>query len=281
MQLKAYQSSKEHLSDISALLDLMIYRLFLQEEAAQKQGVQKYKGLGITPDDVRGALGVGNDLTVTDAELNVRGQIEEAREILEKRVGLTLDEEKCLLRFEEVSNRFNLSAIERWLLLLGLSVHIDPKYFKVYGYLNNNMMIKRPTAGILARMLDSDQGVRMEIFSRLSGDHHFTRYILNRGYTADQTANLFDRELVINRRIESYILGSDYFDPDIAHISQHIPVNSKLEDIIGMDKQLHSLERLMDNYYNGDRPITEPVFIQLVGEKGSGGNIWQDTLPRV
>lgn len=270
MTVQAYHSSKEHLSDIAALLDLMIYRLFLQEEAAQKQGVQKYKGLGITPDDVRGALGVGSELKVTDAELNVRGQIEDAREALQNKVDMTLNIGDCLLRFEEVSIRFNLSAIERWLLLLGLSVHIDPKYFKVYGYLNNNMMRKRPTAGILARMLDSDQGVRMEIFGRLSGDHHFTRYILNREYTADQSANLFDRELIINRRIESYILGSNYFDPDIAHISQHISASSELESIIGMEKQLHSLERLMDNYYNGAHPVKEPVFIQLVGEKGSG-----------
>jgi DNA polymerase III delta prime subunit len=270
MNTQAYHTSQEHIKDLTALLDLMIYKLFLQEESAQKQGVNKYKGLGITPDDVRGALGMGNSLMTSDAELSVQMQIDEARDRLQERVRLTKEKTSCQLKFEEVSERFGLSAVERWLLLLGLSVHLDPKYFKVFGYLNDNMLRKRPTAGIMARMMGSDQGLRMEIISRLSGEHHFTRYILSRTLKLDQSANLFDRDLIINRRIESYILGADYFDPDIAHISRYVPANSTLDPLIGTEKILNSLGRVMDNYYNRGSVVEEAVFIQLVGDQGSG-----------
>ena len=75
MNTQAYHTSQEHIKDLTALLDLMIYKLFLQEESAQKQGVNKYKGLGITPDDVRGALGMGNSLMTSDAELRDRKSV--------------------------------------------------------------------------------------------------------------------------------------------------------------------------------------------------------------
>lgn len=270
MDLRPYEFEEEHIRDLIELLDLYIYRLFLRDEEERKEGLSKYKGLGITPEDVSAALGVGKTISVTDEELKVKMDLEDLSERVHLRVKATQEQGDICLRFEDASLKFGLNQLQRLLLLLGISTNLNPKYMKIYGYLNDHMSRKRPTAGLLPRLLDCDQDSVIEIVNQLSSENNFTKFFLDNWVIGDQNFGLFDRDLIINRRMESYILGNDKLDPDIAYLCSIYDVSKDLEPPIGIEDQLNSVIKILENYYNSIISSHGPVYVQLIGKNGSG-----------
>lgn len=126
------------------------------------------------------------------------------------RPGTLLDEKDR--RFTTLGKRFGLDALELDILLVALAPEIDPRYERLYAYLQDDVTRKRPSVDLILNLLTATAE------EKLAGRRHFLpaspllhHQLLLHEDPSGSHATLLSRNCKVDERIVEYLLGGDGF----------------------------------------------------------------------
>lgn len=118
------------------------------------------------------------------------------------------------LRLRELAGVLGLSALDVDLLLVGLAADLDPRFEQLFGYLNDDVTRRRPSAAVALALCGadlSDAGARARLLSGplVGGDLLALE---------DPDRPLPGRALRVPERVVGHLLGDDTPDPGLAAV---------------------------------------------------------------
>jgi len=255
--MSAYRGTAAHLRACLERLDCHL-RLFLVEwwaENATERG--EFGGLYVSDEAVVDLLDRtgGGEWRRND---QLREEMQAVETDLERRAAAALDAGTDL-RLLTLADRFGLSDLERDALVLALAPELDPKYEKLYGYLQDDVTASRPTVGLVCRVLspaDRDSLDALSLFSP-SGTLRSDDLVSLDPPGAERPR--VARSVVPDRRVVEFLLGSDDLgsvlapvasverpDTDGGHLTVEDRISERLDGLAAA-----ATERLAVHYISG------------------------------
>lgn len=268
MDIKAYyQESNEYLFDLLKLLELRINKYMLQE-IDDAPSMNPLRGITITRDEAIKTL-KSKDSTEEDLRIKrLNEQIEKLTISMDNK--LLLSKEKNIkLNFETISELFNLNFIERNLLILGISVEIDTKYEKLFGFINDNVNKKRPTIDFVLRLLGLSIEERMAFRNRLRSNSFFKKFIMSNKDSSDEET-FISSEILIDDRIIDFIFGNKSFDLNMSDIMTIHEPNFFLDKVNYKEDITEKIRVTINRFIEDETQYSSNIFIYMSGEHGVG-----------
>ncbi|WP_139487989.1 AAA family ATPase [Brevibacillus dissolubilis] len=219
-----YTSSWEHYQDECRLLDLMIrLSLLLDPYREAADDSHQFRGLIVTPEEIEGLLrrsqtqiqsqsDVGTEVsedTLHEIEWlvseRVRLEAEIQARLAQNRLGRS-QKDSTTLPLPHVAEVFGLTAFEQACLFLCLSVEIDRKYEKVFGYLQDDITIKHPTVDLALRLFCQTPHEMMEARMSFAEGGKLTRFFLKKGEEQVSGHLSLSRVLRLDERMVHFFL---------------------------------------------------------------------------
>ncbi|MGB3367339.1 MAG: AAA family ATPase [Acidaminobacteraceae bacterium] len=259
-----YNSYDEYLNDISNLIDLYLIGVFLEEEKLAELNNSRHKGIAITQDEVLSSLGIRNQ----ESDLIKIKYVIEAKEkhsIINKKIGATKEEISKEFYLNNIFEHFNLKYLEILIILFALSPYLNERYYKVYGYLNDNMMKKLPTFGIVIKSLGKSY---CEAYKFISSEGNLKKYLLEDDLNS-RAQHIYDREIILSEKVADYIFNVEKVSLDISHASEMFYYKSMINDDIGSGLTKDIVRKSISNHYS-EYKSNESLYIRIIGDLGSG-----------
>ena len=245
--LVPYTNDDEFLKDIFAYLDLCFTlvtgaRGFDSDSIPKRDETGQALGMSVSSGDL-GELLISRRYNSSGDRLSAEAleQAESAYFHIEcrKKRGLA---NGFMPRFEMICLKFGLSELERFSLLLALSVEYDRKYEAVYTYLHNNSSDFYPTKWLAVRLYEYLFGKSAD-HCALMADSPLCRFLCDRGQKRRERGESAQR-LTLSSRVSSYILGRNVIDSTLSEFCRVYPdfdekhhVNNR-EDTFGFIRDL-------------------------------------------
>ena len=256
-----YTDTREHLLDELVRIDLLIRRyleVWWAERGADSDG---FPGLFISDEEVdRLVLSAPEALERirTDAHhagqpAHLEGDIETITEAVRQRAGASI-EAGVELRLFGLAAEFDLSPIEIDAFVLALAPDIDPKYERIYGYLQDDITQTRPTADLLVRILTRSDVQRlsvMDLFSQRSN-------LVSEGLLRVEEGPTMPSSIVrVEERVVEYVRGSDAIDGALGELVSVDRLDEPTKRSVVEDDRPEALDAIGDrlrNYADSQTP---------------------------
>jgi SpoVK/Ycf46/Vps4 family AAA+-type ATPase len=212
--VEPYKSSLEHILDELTVLDLLLgYAISKLKKNNENRNWNEFSGLYISDEEAYSEFtreikdGKFGKIEDTDG---ISEKIRDIRSAIDQRV----DETRKLgipLHLDYLQHRFSLCPFEISVILLCLAPELDSKYERLYAYIQNNIMKKRPSIGFALDLLCHDIEQRIErrkYFSKSSP--LFDLKVLEMTDPQDNEPYLLSKQLKINALIVDFLLGQGY-----------------------------------------------------------------------
>ncbi|WP_292388422.1 AAA family ATPase [Methanosarcina sp. UBA5] len=269
--MKPYDNNLEHLLDELSRMDLLL-RTYLEkwlEDSPEVGG--EFRGLYVSETEIgriRRSSGFGNTQGILQ-----ESQIERLREVnaLRRKIDARIEESLKRgreLRLQKISELFGLDPFEIDILLIGLAPELDLKYEKLYSYLQNDVMKKKPTVDLALTLLfpTTEEKIKARIyfssFSSLRKNNLV--YLLEREENAD--SSLISSFIKIDERIINFLLEFDEPDLRIRDFSYVIKPANSFENLILPPDFKNKLVNIA-SWYNRNKL---PPKLLFCGPHGSG-----------
>ncbi len=221
-----YTDDNEVLTDLFSYLDLCFTlvtsaRGFIAESVPDRGQTGSALGLSVSSADLGDLLisrrdsGSGDRLSAEAID-----QVENARFHIEQRRKRGADN-GFLSRFDVLCLKFGLSELERFSLLLALSVEYDRKYEAVYTYLHNNSSDYCPTKWLAVKLYEYLFGVTADR-AALTDDSPLCRFLCERGQRRAERGDSAQR-LSLSPRVSAYLLGKNELSPALTEFCRIYP----------------------------------------------------------
>lgn len=226
-----YLDGQEHLFEELRRLDLMLnLRVSRQRHDPAFAGFNEFRGLFIAEDEVDFITGRkqrdphhGQDGR-QQAEL---GALVEAVEHVERSIAtrtaasLRANIPLPLLNLAEL---FHLTPFDVDVLLVCLAPELDVKYEKLYAYLQNDVMRKKPSVDLVLNLFCRSLNEKMKARTRLTKEAPLLRYDLL-AFASDQhpeQQTLLSKFVKLDERIFNFILGIEAADEQLSAFTSRI-----------------------------------------------------------
>ncbi|KST65681.1 ATP-binding protein [Mastigocoleus testarum] len=174
-------------------------------------------------------------------------------ELIEE-LSATIAEQEYLPAFEVLCKSFNLSKLERQLLLLCIGWELDSHFNKLIAQIQNNSQIHYPTFN-LALTIFSD--FSFELFHYQSPLRNWELISIS-----DKTA-LINSPLRVNRRLLYHLLGDNKIDRELQSRIKPIPADTYSKDLSSTHSQI--VKQILQQW----QTTVKNPFIQLCGTQVS------------
>ncbi len=127
------------------------------------------------------------------------------------------------LRLPELARRMGLGTFERQTLLLALAGELDPRYGRLFGYLNDNINLRSPSIELALRLFCDDaeeRNLRLQAFDPEAPLRQLRLLRLGEENTA-RTPVQRARGLHLEKRILNFLLDGDGGDPHLNGFLEH------------------------------------------------------------
>jgi hypothetical protein len=196
--------------------------------------------------------------------------------VRQREKGTTATDTELPLR--SLADRFGLNQRHVDALLVALAPELDLKYETVYAYLQDDLTRKRPTVGLVLRVVGGTIGSETDeraLFIPRSPllDHRLLRLPAQDGALLSQTVE-------VDRRIIAWLLGEDELDRGLGGVAEHVDPRTVRPPVAApdTDETTPSLDRLPVTRVTRDRlrTVCEHVagnpatIVHLCGPYGSG-----------
>jgi ATPase family associated with various cellular activities (AAA) len=254
----------EHLSAELQRLDLLLHREILCLRATYALSLDEFRGLYISDEQVdhyiNQALGQTQE---TPAVQELTERAETLRVANAARITAALPWHRLMTAFE-------LSRVERDILLLALAPEIDLKYESLYAYLNNDVTRKWPTCDLALRLFARSRAQRMSLRKYLLPQAPLFRHsLLQPIQHAPERPSWLAGGFCITASLPHFLLGHACQSPALApFVEYRLPAT--VWETVPVSARLRSeLQRLVSLYQprRADRP--PPVLI-FEGRDGAG-----------
>lgn len=280
-----YTDSWEHLQDELKLLDLLI-RIHLNEFQSNDQQAKQpndalecLKGLVITEDEINSLLIDENDLGVNEKSINQAESklpplIKEARTLqdqIARRVGVSI-QKGVYLSLPYLSHLFDLTPLEKKIIIVCLAPELDRKYEKLYAYLQNDVTCKKPSIDLVFKLLSSPKRAQLWGREAFTTQSTLLKYGLIhwKNDTIDDPVPFLSRLLKLDDRIVNFLLESNEMDIQLDPIAMLVSKQTGLQTVtLSTESQKQVINYVRYLFKKGNENTKGPVFY-FNGPKGSG-----------
>ena len=183
-------------------LDVLIHRETLRLRAAYQLSLDEFRGLYISDEQVEALVREGSGGAADLAQLDLA-----ARELRVDRTVFTA----AVSPFARIAHEFELTPLEQDILLAVAATELEPKYETLYAYLNNDVMRKAPTLGLLERLLGRDEGSRLDVRAALRANATLlTSRLLHA--SGSEPLGTMHAALKVHPALPGYLLALGYAD---------------------------------------------------------------------
>ncbi len=127
-------------------------------------------------------------------------------------------------RWAWLRRRFALDDFDLQALLIGLAPEIDPRYERIYAYLQDDVTRRRPTVGLILDLLGATAEQRLRLRERFNPAAPLLRSGLTRlgEFTANPSpgAGLLSSALILDESLVRFLLGPDGPDPRLSELCE-------------------------------------------------------------
>lgn len=224
---KPYNDSREELYDWLCVLDMLIEH-YIDARANNSEGLIFSRGMKMTEAEVesyyfrhpseRVSLGYDKEFA---------GEIKTAIEHIDTRSKKTTDDLWLAVKSCTRSD-IDMNDAERLALVMALSVELDMKYARLYGYIANEPSTQYPTVGTFLALYETfdPQGAAEAVYGitdNASGT--FMRFFLDQSVINEKKRPYLHMPLVLQRPVLAYIQGSNcpnirYHDASFRHLPE-------------------------------------------------------------
>jgi ATP-dependent 26S proteasome regulatory subunit len=179
-------------------------------------------------------------------------------------------------RLAELERGFHLAPFEIDCLLICLAPEVDPRYERLYAYLQDDVTRKHPSVDLLLNLLCASHQEKLARRRHLMAGAPLIdgRFLLAFDEPTQHQATLLGKYLRVDERIVNYLLGFDEPDPQLLPHVRRIKPATRLEDLVLPSETKRRLGQLTNNS-NPDRTI-----FYFQGTYGSGRKSTAEALCR-
>lgn len=260
--MEPYEDETAHLIDELKRIDCLLRR-YLETWRPSAGNEAAAPGLYVSDAEVDHIL--SEDGTAHVSERREQERHVAMRRKIDERVAATLQTGRDL-RLWTLTHRFGLTPRHVDALLLSVAPELDLDYEKVYAYLQDDLTRKRPTVGLITRVLRSTERGRLEARHLLSEASPLVTSRLVRLRPPEPEAPLLSHLVAADQRIVEFLLGCDGLDSAIAGFTEAVVPETAIEELpldadIRADAAGFALE-----------PDATPVLRYVYGPYGIGKN---------
>jgi ATPase family associated with various cellular activities (AAA) len=275
--LQPYADGPALLADLFTHLDerlRMLARSCTSKE--QTAGDLLLQGLVVTDSEIQQILDSGSE---QGAAVFSPGSLWEA---VQSRVELT---RACgrNLPLEIIRERFGLSTFEIECLAICLAPEIDPKYEKLFGYLNDDVTRKYPTPHLLVNLLCSADNAPMRYRRHLLPTARLFRAGLLSFVDESPSTNAgshLKRPVRVEPGVVQFLLEERQFDSELESHLAHSPYPANAAELWAACAELEPLEELLQEHLTQAGLEQERLVCILSGRNGSGRRYAAETVCR-
>jgi AAA+ superfamily predicted ATPase len=269
-----YPDTGAHLLDELTRLDCLLRRYLRRWRATD--GSADGGGLYVSDAEVDRILATSQDrtrrTTGTDSDTDEETtRAAELRRAIDARVAATPDADADL-RLRTLVERFGLTERHVDALLVAVAPAFDLDYETVYAYLQNDLTRKRPTAGLVLRVLGATRRERLDARHLLTDDSPLVRAGLVRRRPPERGAPLLAHQVTVDHRVVSFLLGGDDPDPAVADCTEVVMPETTTAEL-PLDETVRQ-----DVASVAPSPDSTPVLQYVYGPYGVGRNAAVEAL---
>ena len=204
LRSKPYNSSEEELFDYLKIIDMILESL-LENRGIHSENKLFSKGLVITEKELKAYYGIPPVLRKIDSmDPTLFMAVSEAFDYISERAEHT-GKKVPYLRIQSVISKFELDRNELIAVLVSLIGKTDRKYERIFGFLQDDITAKDPTAGLLLTILSKIRSpyADNETVERIVSDK-LKKYFF---VPSDETGLRFP--LILNESMTGILLGQD------------------------------------------------------------------------
>jgi hypothetical protein len=233
LEIRPYNNSLEHILHLLSRLDLLLaLRIFKFQKLHYRPHKQNY-GLVITNEEVNAALNINTTTSDLNSAVddndggsqiaNIKVKLDQKEKEIAAKVTETL-RNGIYLSLPHLIDILKLKQIEVDAILICLATQIDneidKKYQKIYAYLNDNIMQKKPTVDLVLSLIYESLNDRIIARTMMSKDSLLFRYRILEFVENDSNYDISDRPIRIDEQVANFLLGARIFEPRISSFAK-------------------------------------------------------------
>ena len=225
-----YNNTHNYLSDYWRLLALRLHREVLLARLLRGEGVnESFLGLFLSEPEIDQALAGlhGVPLPHSDQAVDLETSILAQDAAIAARVAATA----ALLRPIQLARQFDLSPLALELVLLLLAPEVDPRFGRVYAYLQDDVSRRWLTPALALRLLPGSDETAVRALFTAASPLVFERLLHIGAGEGESFLPLIDRSLKLDDRIVDYLLEQDALDPQLMEYAYWMQADGCLEDL--------------------------------------------------
>jgi hypothetical protein len=221
MEVKPFASGSEHLLAELERLRCVVHAEVLRLRAANLLTENQFRGLYVSDEQIDAILNAvpaqtAASNTADSARREIRA-LELLAATLEKTIAAQCAASAAAgiaLPLKRLATLYSLSAFECDALLLSLAPEIDSTFETLYSYAQNDVTRKRPTVGLILRLLAVTAQERLDLRAMFTAAGRLLEIPLVRfsDEAQDREAALLSRAVRPEERIVDFLLGSPELD---------------------------------------------------------------------
>ncbi len=270
--VKPYSSSMEYIEDELKLLDL---KLILHLQLSIETGTLYSSTLGLISAEEIFTLLDGYGIYGSDRE-QLEKQIRQMdRQITER---LHMGRKRGIYNsIQRLSDLYGFGPFEKFCIIACLAPEINPKYQRIYGYLQNDTDIIKPSIDLVSRIFPLEECERYLVRSVFDIQAPLTKYLMDQaGELTDYSTPMITRHLKLDDWVVNYLFDIWVIDAQLAQVAQLIQPEGKpygemsfnTEQNLGRSLS-HRISQFIDYYRGTGRDKLKKVFY-FYGPKGVG-----------
>jgi adenylate kinase family enzyme len=229
MEIKPFAGASEHLLAELERLRYIVHAEVLRLRAANLLTENQFRGLYVSDEQIDAVLNAAPAPTApsnsADSAWREIRAIELLAARLEERVAAQCAASAAAgiaLPLERLTTLYSLSSLERDALLLSLAPEIDATFETLYSYAQNDVTRKRPTVGLVLRLLAGSPQQQLELRAMFSAAGPLLEIPLVRfsDEAQDREAALLSRAVRPEERIVDFLLGSPELDSRLRNFTR-------------------------------------------------------------
>jgi len=177
------------------------------------------------------------------------------------------------LRLEELDAHFGLTTIDRGALLLCLAPEVEPRYERIFAYLQDDVTRRRPSVNLVLEILCPSLADKLDARGRFDASAPLVRHGLVELFEdpANPQPTLLGRYLRLDPRVAAFLLDSDALPAELAHFVtvRHCAGDPRP----GASAVEAARERIAARY-----DPREGLCVNVVGPRGGGKKAWAQAL---
>ncbi len=186
-----------------------------------------------------------------------------------------------LPRFMQLCQSFDLSEFEQEVLLLALAPILDPRYERIFGYLQNDITVRRPTVHMALDLIVDSPSERLRLLpSFMDGGRLIYHKLVHRMQDGAIESALPNQQLGVDEAVVAWLLGEYHPDPRLLEWVRMEEPNAGEEEILLTQEIWEFVSKATNGQtvaiFHGDDEIVQLATARMLASSAELPLLWVD-----